>query len=386
MAKSTRQYVFEGMEVLPDALAPFVEKRLESALTGHWQVRVAERVPGLRPDRDGRITWDQASLLNAMDRFWADAFKEVLGRAERAIVNELVAVRNRLSHNDPFTYDDAERALDSMRRLMEAIGAGAAAEQLGRMRDTILRTKFTELRRNEERRKTRRLEISVDTAGGLKPWREVVEPHQDVATGAFQQAEFAADLGKVHAGSAPSEYRDPREFFGRTYLTDGLRSLLVGAARRLSGTGGDPVVELQTNFGGGKTHSMLALYHMAGGTSARDLPGLDQLLSEHGATVPPRVSRAVVVGTSRGPQDVIGAEGGRRIRTTWVSWPGSWAVPMPSTGLPRTMPRASRRDRTSLKASSGSARPASSSSTSGSPISARSTRPTVCRRARSTPT
>ena len=245
-----------------------------------------------------------------------------MGRAERAIVNELVAVRNKLSHNEPFTYDDAERALDSMRRLMEAIGAGAPAEQLGRMRDTILRTKFTELRRNEERRKTRRLDISVDTAGGLEPWREVVEPHQDVATGAFQQAEFAADLGKVHAGSAPSEYRDPREFFGRTYLTDGLRSLLVGAARRLSGTGGDPVVELQTNFGGGKTHSMLALYHMAGGTPARDLPGLDQLLSEHGATVPPRVSRAVVVGTSRGPQDVIGAEGGRRIRTTWgeLAW------------------------------------------------------------------
>ena len=322
MAKSTRQHVFEGMEVLPDALIPFVEKRLESALTGHWQTRVAEKVSGLRPDRDGRIAWDQASLLNAMDRFWADTFRAVLGRAERAIVNELVAVRNKLSHNEPFTYDDAERALDSMRRLMEAIGAGGPAERLGRMRDTVLRTKFTELRRNEERRKSRRLEISVETAGGLKPWREVVEPHQDVATGEFQQAEFAADLGKVHAGSAPSEYRDPREFFSRTYLTDGLRTLLVGAARRLSGAGGDPVVELQTNFGGGKTHSMLALYHMAGGTPVRDLPGLDQLLSEHGATVPPRVSRAVLVGTSRGPQDVIGVEGGRRVRTTWgeLAW------------------------------------------------------------------
>ena len=72
------------------------------------------------------------------------------------------------------------------------------------------------------------------------------------ATGEFQQAEFAADLGKVHAGSAPSEYCNPREFFGRTYLTNGLRALLVGAAKRLSNAGGDPVVELQTNFGGGK--------------------------------------------------------------------------------------------------------------------------------------
>ena len=238
MAKSTRQYVFEGMEILPDALIPFVEKRLESSLTGHWQVETAQRVNGLKSDSNGDIAWDQAALLNAMDRFWTDAFKTVLGRAERSIVNELVDIRNKLSHNETFTYDDAERALDSMRRLMEAIGAGAPAEQLGKMRDTILRTKFTELQRNEERRKTQRLvEISVDTVGGVLPWREVVEPHQDVATGDFLQAEFAADLGKVHAGSASSEYGDPQEFFGRTYLTDGLGALLVGAAKRLSDAG-----------------------------------------------------------------------------------------------------------------------------------------------------
>ena len=60
---------------------------------------------------------------------------------------------------------------------------------------------------------------------GLLPWREVVEPHQDVATGEFQQAEFAADLAKVHSGSAPAEYRDPRQFFSRTYLTEGLSAV-----------------------------------------------------------------------------------------------------------------------------------------------------------------
>jgi len=317
MAKSTRQYVFEGMELLPEALIPFVEKRLETSLTGHWQVQVAEKLQGLKSNGKGTVAWDQAALLNAMDRFWMDAFKNVLGRAERSIVNELVDVRNKLSHNENFTYDDAERALDSMRRLMEAISAGEVADQLGKMRDTILRTKFTELQRNEERKKTQRSDISVDTVAGLLPWREIVEPHQDVATGEFQQAEFAADLAKVYNGSAPSEYRNPSEFFARTYLTEGLSNLLVGAAKRLSGTGGDPVVELQTNFGGGKTHSMLALYHMAGGTAADDLPGLDQLLSKNGLTVPARINRAVLVGTSRGPQDIISLEGGRTIRTTW---------------------------------------------------------------------
>lgn len=322
MAKSTRQYVFEGMELLPSALTPFVEKRLESSIKGHWQLEVVQRVQGLRPNSAGEVGWDQQGLLKTMMAFWKDAFATVLGHPERSYVSELLDVRNKLSHNETFTYDDAERALDSMRRLMEAISAGEVADQLGKMRDTILRTKFSELQRNEERRKTQRLEISVETVAGLLPWREVVEPHQDVATGEFQQAEFAADLAKVHSGSAPAEYRDPRQFFSRTYLTEGLSTLLVGAAKRLTGSGGDPVVELQTNFGGGKTHSMLALYHMAGPTPVQDLSGLDQLLDQHGLTVPKGINRAVLVGTSRGPQDVLNADGGRRIRTTWgeLAW------------------------------------------------------------------
>ncbi|MBF7011871.1 DUF499 domain-containing protein [Novosphingobium resinovorum] len=322
MAKSTRQYVFEGMELLPSALIPFVEKRLESSIKGHWQLEVVQRIQGLRPNSAGEVGWDQQGLLKTMMAFWKDAFATVLGHPERSYVSELLDVRNKLSHNETFTYDDAERALDSMRRLMEAISAGEVADQLGKMRDTILRTKFSELQRNEERRKTQRLEISVETVAGLLPWREVVEPHQDVATGEFQQAEFAADLAKVHSGSAPPEYRDPRQFFSRTYLTEGLSTLLVGAAKRLTGSGGDPVVELQTNFGGGKTHSMLALYHMAGSTPVQDLSGLDQLLDQHGLTVPKGVNRAVLVGTSRGPQDVLNADGGRKIRTTWgeLAW------------------------------------------------------------------
>ena len=322
MAKSTRQYVFDGMELLPTALAPFVEKRLDSWLSGKWQAEVRNRFRGLRVDKNGKFDWDQQSLLKAMNIFWMEAFRDVLGQTERSIVNELIAVRNALAHDGQFNYDDAERALDSMRRLMEAISAGDAATQLGRMRDTILRTKFTQLQRNEERKKTRQSDISVETAAGLKPWREVVEPHQDVASGEFLQAEFAADLGKVHNGSAPSEYADPRELFSRTYLTDGLSALLVGAAKRLSGSGGDPVVELQTNFGGGKTHSMLTLYHMAGETKVGDLPGLDQLLTGKGLSVPDKVNRAVLVGTSRGPQDVMNVEGGRKVRTTWgeLAW------------------------------------------------------------------
>lgn len=85
----------------------------------------------------------------------------------------------------------------------------------------------------------------------MKPWREVVSPHKDVASGRYQQAEFAADLWQVHLGEGSDEYRNPAEFFRRTYLTESLNQLLTRALQRLAGDGGDPVVQLQTNFGGG---------------------------------------------------------------------------------------------------------------------------------------
>ena len=102
----------------------------------------------------------------------------------------------------------------------------------------------------------------------LKPWRDVITPHRDVAAGRYKQAEFAADLAQVLSGKAEAEYQDPVEFFARTYLTDGMRRLLIATAERISGKGGEPVVQLKTAFGGGKTHTMLALYHLFGGARA----------------------------------------------------------------------------------------------------------------------
>ena len=313
MAKTARQFVFDGMELVPPALAPFVEKRLSTYLTGHWQIEVKNRYSNLKVDK-GQVNWDQQSLLQVMNMFWMDAFKYVLGRTERAWVNELVETHNKLSHDERFSYPDAERALDTMGRLLEAVSASEPSQQLDNMRTQILRVRFEEQRRGQER-KSQRAEIAVEMVAGLKPWRDVVEPHKDVASGDFNQAEFAADLSKVHAGTAASEYSDPREFYSRTYLTEGLSVLLKRSAERLAGSGGDPVVELQTNFGGGKTHSLLALYHMVGGTKFQDLAGLDQLMT--GITVDDNVHRAVLVGTSRGPMDIILTKDGLKVRTTW---------------------------------------------------------------------
>ena len=106
-------------------------------------------------------------------------------------------------------------------------------------------------------------------------------------------------------------------FYTRTYITQGLRDLLAGAARRLSGQGGDPVIELQTNFGGGKTHSLIALYHLASGADAAKLPGLADVLAEEGLTLPAKVNRAVLVGQMISPSAPQSVGGGIRLHTLW---------------------------------------------------------------------
>jgi predicted AAA+ superfamily ATPase len=78
----------------------------------------------------------------------------------------------------------------------------------------------------------------------LKPWREIAVPHEDVLKVTFQQAEFADGLSRVHAGTAPLEYQDPALFFQRTFITEGMRLLLDSVVKRLSGKGGDPVIQL----------------------------------------------------------------------------------------------------------------------------------------------
>ena len=86
----------------------------------------------------------------------------------------------------------------------------------------------------------------------LKPWREIARPHKDVLEGTFKQSEFAADITQVALGTAPEEYQDAEKFFSRTFITEGMRLLLISVAQRLAGLGGDPVIQLQTAFGGGE--------------------------------------------------------------------------------------------------------------------------------------
>jgi hypothetical protein len=113
----------------------------------------------------------------------------------------------------------------------------------------------------------------------LKPWTEVVRPHEDILAGRLEMSTYAADLGAVDRGdpATPRVYRDADEFFRTTYLTVKLRKLLEDVLTVLGGGPGDRVLQLRTPFGGGKTHAMLALYHLLKSRGAISSPEIASL-------------------------------------------------------------------------------------------------------------
>lgn len=101
------------------------------------------------------------------------------------------------------------------------------------------------------------------TPAAPRAFHAIAIPHDDILEGRLTLDVFAADLWEVYHGRGPEEYRNPDLFEEKTYLTDGLCNLFEVVHKRLDGRGGDPVIQMQTPFGGGKTHSLIALYHKA---------------------------------------------------------------------------------------------------------------------------
>jgi uncharacterized protein len=320
MAISNRERVGKGLDLLHHGLRPFMEEQFRAKLGDGYKDIVKARFD-LKHQPDGDLHLDNQALLHLFlnPEVWHEMLKSVIGKAARSYAGELIDVRNRHAHNETFTSDQAERALDTIRLLLVELGATKEAEAVHEVRHELQRTVFREMARHKVRG-PKLIEGKPDA--GLVCWRQVVTPHQDVVSGRYVQAEFAADLHNVHHGIGGAEYTDPAEFFRRTFVTDGIRDLLIGALERITGKGGDPVVELQTNFGGGKTHAMLALYHLFSGAKSSKLPGMESILKEVGIEQAPQATRSVLVGTHLSVGETSTKEDGTKVRTLWgeMAW------------------------------------------------------------------
>jgi hypothetical protein len=191
MALTNQQRVGKALNILREGLGDFVVREFESRFGANAQAAakdrlVADRLRSNKPIQE----WDVAALLRLVFDSWNEIFGQVLGHAERSIVSELRTVRDRWAHQENFSSDDTDRALVSVERLLSAISS---------LQSEVVRTMKLELRRQVydeqvrgEKRKVGGSLVEAAATGALKPWREVVTPHADVASGRYQQAEFAA--------------------------------------------------------------------------------------------------------------------------------------------------------------------------------------------------
>ncbi|MEV7631207.1 Swt1 family HEPN domain-containing protein [Microbacterium sp. NPDC089318] len=316
-------------EILAEALDPFIAEVLEPQIgVSDWAlvVKLADEEKGItgkaysREDPAVQLRMLTEGLTGRVKKGWYP-FKGTVTREHEAYASLLRETRNQWAHNASFDDDAALRALDYARLLLAAVGQAYAADKVETIRLDLRRIATG-------KQDTRALKSStvVPGASGLAPWRQVLKPRDEVATGNFQSSEFAADLYKVARDPAATsgEYSDPAQFFARTYLTEGLRDLIGRAVKRLArDANASPVVNLQTNFGGGKSHSMLALWHLAGGLPLAKFPQeAQELLTANGyPTEGITASRVALVGNHFAPQGETKGDG-TRVNTLWgeLAW------------------------------------------------------------------
>jgi len=260
---------------------------------------------------------DAYGLLKTMQDNWREAFNDLPRQARNHTLNALDG-RNTLSHAiGDVSAVDALRALDAVAETLAALGAKAPAAQVRTLHEEQIRAAGPAAAATPPR-----ADLFDTGVGRLKPWRDVAIPHRDVLESRFKQSEFAADLTAVDLEKASEEYQDANSFYRITFLTEGMRKVLSLAAERLSGEGGEPVVLLQTAFGGGKTHTMLSILHMASVAKPRELDGLDGVVSEQVAAKWKPAKRYVLVGTGLGAKQRQSRDDEPPLYTPWgvMAW------------------------------------------------------------------
>lgn len=322
-ALQARDRVAKGLDALRVALGPYVERRMSNRYGRQWR-HYASRAGG--GDRAGEL--DLYALLKTLLALWRDLFSDDRKlRKARSYISLSMDARNSIAHfTGRMSAREAIRYLDAMRELALAVGAGGQVRLIGELYDEQLAAQ------GGDQGATRQLPLDEPPLPArLRPWREVCEPHPDVLSARFSDAEFAANLALVDQGEGSEEYVDPAAFFRITYATEGITRVLTASLARMAGKGGDPVIGLQTNFGGGKTHTMLALHHLAGAAEAgygpQQLAGMTPIFEAAGVGTLGRVRRAVFVGTHKGAAEAMHVENGREIRTLWgyLAWRlGGW--------------------------------------------------------------
>lgn len=288
---------WEAVHLMRNSLLSLIERELKRVYgeEGWWEKGIAPRFQKERqrqlkeafearrksilepPTGDDKDMLDLSDLYKVIEQEWAKVFKQAWPSSPLGRLKEVVDVRNLLAHPpaEGISLADARRLMDNCRFVLRDVDS-TATEQI----KAIERTLEGALK---------------DTP--LLPWYAVAIPHEDIREGRLDEAVFAANIWAVVEGSAPDVYLDPEEFFRKTYMTKGLATVLkrVAGAFRGAKDSGDRIISLQTAFGGGKTHTLVALWHLVKHAARlKKSPDTEQLQRALGDRFPEQVQNIAV--------------------------------------------------------------------------------------------
>ena len=348
--RPNKEALTRAIDIYRDSMRPFILRTLRRIPNANIETTIQRSLHDRQAETFRNTQASGTDLESALDANyfpvlvsnhynWRDAFSEAFN-GDKTVQNELWLIteaRNLIAHpgNQDLEEEYTRTHIFHIADVLGKINQPELKRQVEEIRDGLSKAKeppeaqaSMEDPANEDQTKSSAQPSRGN--GNLKPWREVIRPNQDVAQGSYQQAEFMAQLQPVHDGRADNtQYGNPVSFFEHTYITPGMRALLVNALKRLNGAGGDPVIQTKTGFGGGKTHSLIALYHLVRnadallnpqpGASSTTADQIRSILEEAGYTDNPEAigEIAVLDGTFLGTTDTRTTDSGDPLNTLW---------------------------------------------------------------------
>ncbi len=316
--------LMNAVKLYEEGMRRFVKERLVAAFNNQWwdkgvvaALKDHQRTDLLKdvesyPDREkiellspSRLMWVVLSNYDAV-------FKQTFGERNSAQnkMNAAQLARNQRSHSGTgdILPEEAAHPMYDMVQLLLAAGQPEAAT-IDALRKDVLKIEAAPA-------PAPTAGAQPAPAGALPYWWQLCEPNDAFQNpAAVDESLFAATLGGVHAGAARAEFRDPKLFFAHTYFTANLKQIVQDVASRLTGGDGPAVTEMQTPFGGGKTHALLTVYHLVRDpATCLAVPGVREALGE--VSIPPDAKVVVFDGNEWGTEPIDKGDG-CFVQTLW---------------------------------------------------------------------
>ena len=290
--------IFQALGTFLDAMRPFLISVMNKNFPGSpWEGEFFRRLPASKQEQwnqaarqnvDSILRIDYHNLIFLASKFRNELAKELGNDRNKtyifeSILSELKDVRNKCQHYTPLTSDEKDCAFSNMIHLANMLGMSDLRQEIIRLQNLQPSTPSTSAPASGTSATSATVSTTIiDDGTSLPSWFRNCLPHYDIRSGTLDESVFAANLSEVALGTGPEVYTNPITFFAKTYITSGLRDIANRVVRALNGEETENrVISLQTGFGGGKTHTLISIYHIIKcGARLLELESCKNLLQE----------------------------------------------------------------------------------------------------------